>query len=276
MNATVSPEAYRGFQQFLEESCGIVLGDNRHYLVSSRLHRVMQDNKLASLEELLVQLRRSPNSGLREVVIDAMTTNETFWFRDVYPFEVLKSRIYPELAKTVRGPVRIWSAACSSGQEAYSISIVTQEWRMSNPGALMGDVQIIGTDISPSVLRQAKEGRYDEAAIRRGVSTERQQRYFRKVADEWEVRPEIKARAAFREVNLLANYSLLGRFDVIFCRNVLIYFSNELKRDIIGRMSKVLNPGGYLFLGSSESISAHSDAFEMVRCNPGVVYRLRA
>ena len=275
MNATVSPEAYKGFQHFLEDSCGIVLGDNRHYLVSSRLHRVMQENKLSSLDELLSQLRRSPNSGLRELVIDAMTTNETFWFRDGYPFDVLKSRIYPELARLGRGPLRVWSAACSSGQEAYSISITTQEWRTTNPGALPADVQIIGTDISPSVLRQAKDGRYDEAAIRRGVSAERQQRYFRKADDEWEVRPEIKARAAFREANLLGNYSLLGRFDVIFCRNVLIYFSNDLKRDIIGRMAKILNPGGYLFLGSSESISAHSDAFEMVRCNPGVVYRLR-
>lgn len=254
-----------------------MLGDNRHYLVSSRLHRVMQENKLASLDELLNMLRRGPNSGLREVVIDAMTTNETYWFRDGYPFEVLKQKIYPELAaqRGRAGPLRIWSAACSSGQEAYSISIATQEWRMGNPGQLPGDVQIVGTDISPSVLRQAKDGRYDEAAIRRGVSPERQQRFFRKLGDEWEVRPEVKARATFREANLLANYSILGRFDVIFCRNVLIYFSNELKRDIINRMAKILSPGGYLFLGSSESISAHSDAFEMVRCNPGVVYRLR-
>lgn len=275
MNATVSPEAYQGFQKFLEESCGIVLGDNRHYLVSSRLHRVMQEHQLASLDDLLKQLQRSPTSGLREVVIDAMTTNETFWFRDGYPFEVLKTRIFPELAKDKRGSIKIWSAACSTGQEAYSISITAQEWRTTNPGALAGDVQIVGTDISPSVLRQAKAGRYDEAAVRRGVSQERQQRHFRKVEDEWEVRPEIKARASFREGNLLGNYALLGRFDIIFCRNVLIYFSSDLKRDIIGRMAKALNPGGYLFLGSSESISAHSDDFEMVRCNPGVVYKLR-
>jgi len=275
LNATVSPEAYQGFQKFLEESCGIVLGDNRHYLVSSRLHRVMQEHQLASLDDLLKQLQRSPTSGLREVVIDAMTTNETFWFRDGYPFEVLKTRIFPELAKDKRGSIKIWSAACSTGQEAYSISITAQEWRTTNPGALAGDVQIVGTDISPSVLRQAKAGRYDEAAVRRGVSQERQQRHFRKVEDEWEVRPEIKARASFREGNLLGNYALLGRFDIIFCRNVLIYFSSDLKRDIIGRMAKALNPGGYLFLGSSESISAHSDDFEMVRCNPGVVYKLR-
>ncbi len=275
MNATVSPEAYQGFQKFLEESCGIVLGDNRHYLVSSRLHRVMQEHQLSSLDDLLKQLQRSPTSGLREVVIDAMTTNETFWFRDGYPFEVLKTRIFPELAKNGRNSIKIWSAACSTGQEAYSISITAQEWRTTNPGALAGDVQIVGTDISPSVLRQAKAGRYDEAAVRRGVSQERQQRHFRKVDDEWEVRPEIKSRASFREGNLLGNYALLGRFDIIFCRNVLIYFSSDLKRDIIGRMAKALNPGGYLFLGSSESISAHSDDFEMVRCNPGVVYKLR-
>mgnify|MGYP002713174308 CR=1 FL=1 len=275
MNATVSPEAYQGFQDFLEESCGIVLGDNRHYLVSSRLHRVVQEHKLGSLDELLQQLLRGPTSGLREVVIDAMTTNETFWFRDGYPFDVLKNRIFPELSKSGRGPIKIWSAACSTGQEAYSISIVAQEWRTTNPGALPGDVQIVGTDISPSVLRQAKSGCYDESAVRRGVSQERQQRHFRKVGEEWEVRPEIKARATFREGNLLSNYALLGRFDIIFCRNVLIYFSSDLKRDIIGRMSKILNPGCYLFLGSSESLSAPSDDFGIVRCNPGVVYRLR-
>lgn len=275
MSPTVSPEAYCGFQQFLEETSGIVLGDNRHYLVASRLHRVMQERKLDSLDELLEQLRRQPHSGIREAVIDAMTTNETFWFRDGYPFDVLRTTILPERVKRTGAPVRIWSAACSTGQEPYSISIACQEWRLTNPGKGLSEVQIVGTDISPTVLEQAKSGRYDDAALKRGVSSERRQRYFRKAGADWEVRPEIASRVAFRETNLLANYSLLGRFDVIFCRNVLIYFSSELKRDIINRMAQALNPGGYLFLGSSESISAHSDAFEMVRCNPGVVYKLK-
>ena len=214
---------------------------------------------------------------LRERVIDAMTTNETSWFRDVGIFDLLKKNILPELSKNRTLPLNLWSAACSSGQEPYSISITVQEFLSSGPGLGRpgGEVQILATDISPSMLSQAAEGRYDQAALARGLSEERKQRFFIPRSTQWEVRPEIKRRVRFKEMNLLKPYQSLGRFDIIFCRNVLIYFSQDMKRDMLARATALLNPGGYLFLGSAESLASHSESFEMLRFPEGIVYRLK-
>lgn len=277
MEKSISPEDYERFRLFLEGACGIILGDNKHYLVSSRLNRIMREFEIGSLGDLVGRITSGGDAKLRERIIDAMTTNETLWFRDSFPFDILKERIIPELSKARKRsqPLRIWSAASSSGQEPYSISIAVHEYAASNPGSMPGGEQIIATDISPSMLKDAARGAYDNVAVSRGMSAERKQRFFTTSGDKWEVKPEIRARVTFKELNLMQGYGLLGRFDVIFCRNVLIYFSTELKRDILNRMAKVLNPQGYLFLGASESIASYCDAFEMVRCQPGVVYRLK-
>jgi chemotaxis protein methyltransferase CheR len=274
VEGTFTPQEYEDFRVFLEKACGIVLGDNKHYLITSRLSRVMADHKLKSLGALVDDIKKERTPRLRESIIEAMTTNETLWFRDAYPYEVLKQKLLPELAKKRPRSVRIWSAACSSGQEPYSISMTVQEYLASNPGAL-GDVQIVATDISPAILKEAKDARYDDMTLARGISAERKQRFFTAIGKQWEVRPEIRARVRFLSLNLLQSYGLLGRFDLIFCRNVLIYFSSESKSDIMARMGKTLNPGGHLFLGASESITNYSDAYDMVRCNPGVVYKLK-
>lgn len=274
--ATLSTQDYEAFRIFLEEACGIVLGDNKHYLVVSRLGRLMVDEGVATLGDLVGHLRKSSNHVLRERIVEAMTTNETFWFRDTYPYDILKDLILPDFVdRRIRAP-RIWSAACSTGQEPYSISMVIQEYLASRAGSL-GDVQIHATDISPTILQEAKEARYDQLALARGLSPERKQKYFVQARDNrWQVRPEVSKRVRFSQTNLLQSYSLLGRFDIIFCRNVLIYFSSESKADILARMARILNPGGYLFLGSSESITQYSDEFEMVRCPRGSVYRVKS
>jgi len=277
MEKSISPEEYESFRVFLEGACGIILGDNKHYLVSSRLNRIMREFEIDSLGALVERITRGGNIKLRERIIDAMTTNETLWFRDSFPFEILKERIIPELSKgrDRSRQLRIWSAASSSGQEPYSISVAVHEYTTANPGSLAGGAQIIATDISPSMLEEAGRGSYDSVAVSRGMSPERKQRFFTKNDDRWEIKPEIRSRVTFKELNLMQGYGILGKFDVIFCRNVLIYFSTELKRDILSRMAKALNPQGYLFLGASESIASYCDAFEMVRCQPGVVYRLK-
>lgn len=272
----IKDKDYADFCVFLEQACGIVLGDNKHYLVKSRLNRLMQEFSFTSLGAMLDALKRDARSGLRERTIDAMTTNETMWFRDTYPYDILKQVIFAEMAKQRGRATRIWSAACSSGQESYSISMCVSEYQQANPGSLTGDVQIVATDISPTVLNMAKQATYDGLSVVRGLSEERKRRFFTKKGDAWEVRPEIRNRARFTELNLLKSYVLLGRFDVIFCRNVLIYFSNDLKRDILTRMAQALNPGGFLLLGGSESPTGYTDAFEMVRSQQGVFYRLKA
>jgi chemotaxis protein methyltransferase CheR len=274
--AALSNHDYESFRTFLESACGIVLGENKHYLVVSRLSRLMADEGVETLADLVVHLKDDRKRQLRERIVEAMTTNETFWFRDTFPFDILKDVIFPDLAeRRVRSP-RIWSAACSSGQEPYSISMTIQEYQASRPGSL-NDAQILATDISPAILHDAKEASYDALALARGLSNERKQKYFSPQRDGyWQARPEVRNRVRFSQANLLQSYSLLGRFDVIFCRNVLIYFSSESKADILARMARVLNPGGYLFLGSSESITQYSDEFEMVRCPRGSVYRVKS
>ena len=274
-NSPISANEYNTFRKYLEDACGIVLGENKHYLVTSRLKRVTEEFSFPSLSEMMTTLVRGNNQKLREKVIDAMTTNETMWFRDVYPFEILKNNLLPDLAKN-SGPIRIWSAASSTGQEAYSISMAVSEFQQSTPGKLNSRVEIVGTDISQTVVNQAKLGRYDELSVIRGLSPARRDKFFTKKDDDWQLQSEIMQRARFTELNLLTNYSLLGKFDIIFCRNVLIYFSSEMKTDILERMAKILKPGGTLILGGSESPTGYTKEFGMVRYTDGVVYRLHS
>jgi len=264
---------YDGFREFLEQACGIVLGDNKHYLVSSRLNRLIEKYGFASYSELLDQLRINKYPGLQESVINAMTTNETLWFRDQYPFDIAQHVIFPEYAKLKNRPFRIWSAACSSGQEPYSLSILVQEYMTKNPGSFTAGVQIIATDISSSMLQECHQGIYDIAVLSRGLSDERKKKFLIERGHQWEVKPEIKNRVEFKYLNLQNSYIGLGKFDVIFCRNVLIYFSSEFKQNILNRMGEVLNPEGYLMLGSSETPNRYTDIYGMLRTSQGVVYQ---
>ncbi|PID42355.1 MAG: chemotaxis protein [Gammaproteobacteria bacterium] len=275
-----SPDEYNAFKDFLESACGILLGENKQYLVKSRLHKIMEAEKSDSLADLVNRLKpglASLNSGLRESVIDAMTTNETLWFRDNHPFRILSDIIIPEISEKIGAqPMRIWSAACSTGQEPYSVAMIVDEYKRARPAGLRGGVNIVATDISRRVLENAKTGTYEMLAIGRGLSTERQERYFRKNPDGlWQVNREIQKSVDFRVLNLLEGYSSLGKFDVIFCRNVLIYFSADLKKDILSRMHGALKPGGYLVLGASESLNTLTDKYEMVHCSPGIIYRAK-
>jgi chemotaxis protein methyltransferase CheR len=268
-------EDYDRFRAFLEEACGITLGDNKQYLISSRLNPLLAEYQIPSLGALIERLEKDRRSGLYERIVDAMTTNETLWFRDAFPFELLKQVILPEQAKARVPGMRIWSAACSSGQEPYSISMIVEEFQRANPGALANNVQIIATDLSSSMLEQARTGSYDAAAMARGLSEERKRLFFSERHGRWELREDLRRRVTFSEHNLQLGFEPLGKFQVIFCRNVLIYFSADLKRSILTRFAAVLHPGGYLFLGSAEAITGYSDDFEMLRLPQGIVYRLK-
>lgn len=265
------------FRQFLEDACGISLGDNKQYLVSNRMRRLMDDHKIASFTDLVRNLKVGINRSLREQVIDAMTTNETFWFRDIYPYDHLKNSLLPELmngANKMFGPVRIWSAACSSGQEPYSISMMVEEYRQSNMGALPRPVQITATDLSATVLDQARKGEYDKLSVMRGLPPDRLEKFFDKIDDgNWRIKSMLRDRIDFRPLNLMDSYAGLGKFDIVFCRNVLIYFNADLKRQILQKIHASLRPQGILYLGSSEGLAGAADLFEMVRCEPGILYK---
>ncbi len=275
--AQIDPSEFQRFRDFLQDVCGIDLGHNKQYLVATRIRRIMIENKFSDLSQLLKLLESGSNRRLRQQVIDAMTTNETFWFRDSYPFDFMANSLLATLQKQKKGaPLRIWSAACSSGQEPYSISIIIEEFIRSGAAGFRFPVDIVATDVSSNILEQARSGHYDRLSLGRGLSQERLEKFFKPAGDgRWHLTDPVKSRVQFRPLNLQDSYFFLGKFDVVFCRNVLIYFSASLKRDILRKIHSVMSPGAYLFLGSSESLGTAGDLFDIVHCKPGVAYRAK-
>jgi chemotaxis methyl-accepting protein methylase len=274
----VTDVQYRRFAAFVEEKCGIVLGDGKQYLVNSRLSSLLSKFRVQTVDDLInLAMEEKTNNKAQEEVIDAMTTNETLWFRDTYPYKALETIILPELAKKAKYPVRIWSAACSSGQEPYSIGMIIQEQMSKMLHIDPKQTQIIGTDLSPEMLSICRRGQYDVHALSRGLSPERKEKFFRPTHNPnmMAIDSRVKSMVEFRPMNLLGSYALMGRFDVIFCRNVLIYFSNDVKADILRKLTMCLNLGGYLILGSTETLVGVADKYEMMRCNPGIIYHLK-
>jgi len=268
----ISAAEYTAFQSFLEQSCGIVLGTGKEYLVTSRLNNLIKENGYDSYASLLKVLQGASHLPIKAQVVDAMTTNETFWFRDIAHFKILTQEIYPKFANK---RMRLWSAACSTGQEPYSISMNIADFKAVHPGDRF-ETDIIATDISPTVLQEARQGFYCGLSASRGVDPVSVQKYFDADGGCIQVKPEIKRRVSFREVNLTQSYSTLGKFDVIFCRNVLIYFSAEMKFDIVQRLAQSLNPQGYLFLGSTEAPPGLKDFFDMRSLAGGIVYQKKS
>ncbi len=271
---TINDQEYKEFCRFLESQCGIVLGDSKQYLVRSRLSPLVNKYNVASLSALLKDVVTGRNRDMRIAAIDAMTTNETLWFRDTYPFTVLSEKILPDIASKKK-PIKIWSSASSSGQEPYSIAMTVLETQQKKPG-LLPNVSITATDISTVMLDMCRAGIYDNLALGRGLSMDRRRTFFEEVGDgRMRVKDNVKRLVNFRPQNLMESYALLGKFDIIFCRNVLIYFSSDMKSKVLNQMASCLNPGGYLLLGASESLTGLTDKFEMVRCNPGIIYKLK-
>jgi|TARA_R110001599_G_scaffold142819_2_gene323644 chemotaxis protein methyltransferase CheR len=279
MPITNESEDYKQFRAFLENACGILLGDNKAYLVNSRIKSVLQKYELPNLNQLVSKLNGAAQPGLKDDVVDAMTTNETLWFRDNHPFSLLKTKIFPELCgRSSIAPIKIWSSACSTGQEPYSIAITAKEFQDSNPGKMNSGVAITATDISQSVLNMAKEGVYEMLALGRGMSEERLKHCFdQKGEGKWKIKPGYQKAINFKALNLMESFQSIGSgFDIIFCRNVLIYFSPELKKELLIKMHKSLKPGGYLLLGASESLNGLSDYYQMEQCRPGILYRAKS
>lgn len=272
---TIADHDYQVFRTFLSQACGIVLGDNKQYLVANRMRRIMEEYQFQSLSALVTRINQHRETGLKEKVIDAMTTNETFWFRDYSPFEALRDVLLPRLVTVEKRPhIRIWSAACSSGQEPYSISMIIDEFKARHPGQLRREPEIIATDISMTVLNSARQAEYDSLSVSRGLSPERRRLFFdEKAGSRFQLKPHIVNRVSYRQLNLQDSYAGIGRFDIIFCRNVLIYFAADLKADILKRMHQSLNPASYLVLGASESLPAalaSNYALERVGVNTSV------
>ncbi|MBW8903798.1 MAG: protein-glutamate O-methyltransferase CheR [Bradyrhizobium sp.] len=256
----MTPADYEYLRKFLKERSGLDLSADKQYLVESRLLPLARKASLSGIPDLVLKIRNS-DGRLASDVVEAMTTNETFFFRDKVPFEHFRDTIMPEVlkARANRKSVRIWCAAGSTGQEPYSLAICLKE--MS--AALAGwRVEIIATDLSQEVLEKAKAGIYSQFEVQRGLPIQMLVKYFKQTGELWQISPEIRAMVQHRQLNLLHDFSQLGMFDVIFCRNVLIYFDQDTKIGILNRLAKVNAPDGFLVLGAAETVVGLTDAFK--------------
>jgi chemotaxis protein methyltransferase CheR len=244
----------------LLDTTGLVLGPDKLYLVESRLSPVARKYNAADLDALADAIRAGKNAELMRDVTDAMMTNESFFFRDGKPFEQFKQVVLPRLlqARAAQKTVRIWSAACSTGQEPYTLAMILKE----DAAKLAGwRFEIVGTDLSREALDRARLGAYSQFEVQRGLPITLLVKYFKQDGDRWLIAPELKTNITFKELNLLSEFTALGTFDVVFCRNVLIYFDQPTKARILEKISRMMPPDGVLYLGGAETVLGVSEKF---------------
>jgi chemotaxis protein methyltransferase CheR len=256
----VTLQDYEFLRKLLKERSGLDLSTDKQYLVESRLVPLARRAGLGGLAELVLKMK-SGAEALTSDVVEAMTTNETFFFRDKIPFDHLCETILPQLiqARANRRSLRIWSAASSTGQEPYSIAMCLKEYGAVLPG---WRIEIVATDLSQEVLDKSKAGIYSQFEVQRGLPIQLLVKYFKQTGELWQLNADIRGMVQHRQLNLLNDFSCLGKFDIIFCRNVLIYFDQETKVRTFERLSKMLEPDGALMLGAAETVVGISDAFK--------------
>jgi chemotaxis protein methyltransferase CheR len=253
----ITPADFMVIADLVRARSGIVLGQDKAYLVESRLDPIVRKRRYTGLAEIAARLRAHPNSPLAEDIIEALTTNETLFFRDIKPFEHLRQRLLALHAVCSQTqPLRIWSAAASSGQESYSIAMTALE-----AGLGSRPIHILGTDISTEQINRARLGLYSEFEVQRGLSPGSLARYFSRTDMGWQINDSVRKLTEFRKWNLMDDLGPLGAFDMVFCRNVLIYFDIQTKRKVLNALWERLAPGGLLYLGGSETTFGLSDRF---------------
>jgi chemotaxis protein methyltransferase CheR len=259
----MTPLDYDFLRKALKQRSGLVLSADKQYLVESRLLPIARKAGFGNLGELVAALKRDDTDALMTAVVEAMTNNETFFFRDKTPFENFRSAVLPALLGSRRASrtIRIWSAAASTGQEPYSLAMALKEMEGSVAG---WRIEIIATDLASGVLAKAQAGIYSQFEVQRGLPIQLLIKYFTKVGDMWQIAPEIRAMVKFKQLNLLADFSALGTFDLIFCRNVLIYFDQETKISLLNRLGRITASDGYLVLGAAETVVGLTDSFRTV------------
>jgi chemotaxis protein methyltransferase CheR len=271
---TIDDSDFNFVRRLLRERAAIVLDDGKQYLVDNRLSTLARREGLASAQDVIDRLRAAPCGPLQRKVIEAMATTETLFFRDGKPYEALRNTILPELRRlrAAERTLQIWSCACSSGQEPYSIGMVLREHFPDLGG---WNLRLLATDISSEMLTRSRTGRYSQLEVNRGVPQPLLAKYFDKVGPDWQIRSELRRMVEFRELNLAGPWAAMPPVDLIMLRNVLIYFDVETKRQILGKMRKLLRPDGFLILGTAETTTNLEDRFELVRSDGTAYYRLR-
>jgi chemotaxis protein methyltransferase CheR len=259
--------------KLMHKHSGILLEKGKEYLAESRLLPLARTEGFASLQDLVARLRAQPFTALHQKVVEALTTNETSFFRDLHPFEALQKVVLPELIarRAAERQLNLWCAAASSGQEPYTIALVLRE---HFPELTNWTVQFIASDLSAAMLKRARAGRFSQLEVSRGLQAALLMKYFQRQGAEWQLNEDVRRMVDFRQLNLAAPWPALPPMDLIFMRNVLIYFDAETKKAILGQVRRVLRPGGYLFLGAAETTLNLQNVFERVQIGRAGCYRL--
>lgn len=269
MAETLAIENLRFLQERVYAHSGIVLDESKGYLIDARLTPIVRRLQLASINDLCALLRAKARSPLETQVVEAMTTNETYFFREIEQYTAIREKLIPELLvlrQTTRH-LRFFSAACSTGQEAYSLIML-----LLDMGLVGWNLSVLGTDISNPVLDRARAGRYQQIEVSRGLPSPKLVHYFHHVGADWELKEDVRRRAEFRLLDLREITSKLGLFDAIFCRNVLIYFDAVTRKKILARLHACLAPGGWLILGGAENCRGTDDLFERLTVGKASVF----
>jgi chemotaxis protein methyltransferase CheR len=267
----VTPE-YDYIRTLVKRSSAMVLDDGKEYLIQARLASLVRQEGLPTIEHLVAKLRERPDTALQSRVVEAMTINETSFFRDVNPFEVLRRHVLPALsrARQQNRALNIWSAACSTGQEPYSLAMLLRE---VFPDSATWRLRIIATDLCSQVLEKARRGKFTQLEVNRGLPAPMLVKHFVQDGTEWQIKPDVKAMVDFRQMNLSAPWQGLPPMDVVLMRNVLIYFDVETKRRLLGYLRDVLRPDGFLFLGAAETTFNIDGSFEAIEQGRTIYYK---
>ena len=256
-------EDFDMFATLLKQRSGLVLTKDKAYLLESRLMPVARKWNMKGLDELAATVRTRKDEALLRDITEAMTTNESSFFRDQKPFDQFKQIVLPKMmeARASKRSLRIWSAACSSGQEAYSLCMLLQEEQAKLAG---WRIEIVGTDLSAEMVERSKAGVYTQFEVQRGLPIQMLVKYFKQQGDKWQINPQLRQMATFREYNLLTDLGGLGQFDIVFCRNVLIYFDQPTKGKVLDGIARIMPPDGVLYLGGAETVLGITDRFRPV------------
>lgn len=276
-NAKITPEEVKLLSKYIYGISGIHIEASKAYLLETRLGRLLEANNCATYSEFYHKAKTEASKGIEKQIVDAITTNETLFFRDTGPFELLRHKIIPEVmdnrsAKTMATPLRIWSSACSTGQEVFSIAIILKE--LLGPSA-QSKTKLLGTDLSAAAVKQASYGEYNKFEIERGLPQAQLQRYFTARGGNWKIKDEIRALATFRQMNLMHPFKALGKFDIIFCRNVAIYFTLDDRKKLFNKIADTLEPDGFLIIGSTESLTGVCPRFVPKQHLKSIFYQVR-
>ena len=275
----ISSDEIKLLSKYIYEISGIYLDESKKYLLETRLNSIVQEHGCANYLEFQKKAKADASKAIERKIIDAISTNETMFFRDTGPFQLLQHKILPELidARTPKAPglkttLKIWSAASSTGQELYSVAIVLQD--------LLGDlskyaIKLLGTDISDAAITQASSGRYNKFEIERGLARDKLTKYFTLAGQTWKVNDQLRSMVNFRKLNLMLPFAGMGKFDIVLCRNVAIYFTLEDRKKLFNKIAEILEPDGYLIIGSTESLTGVCPRFIPKRHLRSIFYQLK-